>query len=130
MTMFHRLALIAFAFCIMVSSAQAVPQFFKQYVAKYSDAADGYEDTVKEAKCLVCHQGKKKKNLNPYGEAVHGYLHKKDKKDVEKIIAALESVAAESTDAENEEAPTFGDRIAEGKLPGGELENLKEEPEE
>lgn len=128
MSMFLRLAIILVTFCISASNAIAIPPFFKQFQAKYDSVAEDYVDTVKEAKCLVCHQGKKKKNLNAYGTALSAHLSKKDKKDVEKIIAALETVAAQSSDSENKDAPTFGDRISEGKLPGGELEDLKQEP--
>lgn len=117
--------------CSLLSTpALAVPGFYKQYVAKYSESPEGYEDTVKEAKCLVCHKGKKKKNRNAYGDVLHELLHKKDKNDVEKIVAALETVAALSSDPETEGAPTFGELIAEGKLPGGTLEELKEDPQE
>ena len=128
MLMFHRFAIALFAFSVMASSTYAIPPFFKQFQIKYDESADGYADTVKEAKCLVCHQGKKKKNLNSYGTALSAHLSKKDKKDVDKIVAALDTVAAESSDSEKKDAPTFGDRISEGKLPGGELEDLKQEP--
>jgi len=109
--------------------AAAFPDFQKQFWAKYADGTDeAYTEVVKGAKCWVCHQGKSKKNRNPYGEALHQYLHKRDRKDVEKIVASLDKVAAESSDPSNPDAPTFGDLIAEGSLPGGTLEECKEEP--
>lgn len=108
--------------------AAAFPQFAKQFVAKYTEDNADYEATVKEAKCFVCHQGKSKKNRNAYGEALHQYLGKKDRKDVEKILAALDTVAAESSDPGDADAHTFGELIAAGELPGGTLEECKEEP--
>lgn len=111
--------------------AGAFPQFQKEFIAKYADGTDeAYTELVKkDAKCYVCHQGKKKKNRNTYGEALHEYLGKKDKKDVEKIVASLEKVAAESSDPSDPDAPTFGELIADGKLPGGTLDEMKTEPE-
>lgn len=115
----------------LATAADAFPQFQKQFLAKYADGTDeAYTDKVKEAKCFVCHQGKKKKNRNAYGQALHAYLGKKDKKDTEKILAALETVAGESSDPNTEGAPTFGELIADGKLPGGTLEECQEEPAE
>lgn len=115
----------------LAGSAAAFPQFQKEFLKKYADGTDeAYTETAKEAKCFVCHQGKKKKNRNAYGEALHEYLGKKDKKDTEKIQTALETVAAESTNPEDPDAPTYGDLITEGKLPGGTLEDSKAEPTE
>jgi hypothetical protein len=75
---------------------------------------------VEEAKCNVCHVGKSKKDRNAYGHALAERLDKKeDAKNVEKIRKALEEVAALSSDPAKADAPTFGQLIAEGKLPGG-----------
>ena len=114
------------------SRVDAYPQFMKEFVNLYASDPDAeYTDFVKkEAKCYVCHQGKKKKNHNAYGDALEEYIGKPDRKDVEKIVAALKTVAEESSDPETEGAPTFGELIAQGKLPAGELEDLKAEPEE
>lgn len=119
------LVIVALGFCDI---AGAFPQFAKQFVAKYTEDNADYEAKVKEAKCFVCHQGKSKKNRNAYGEALHQYLGKKDRKDVEKILAALDTVAAESSDPGDADAPTFGELIAAGELPGGTLDECKEEP--
>lgn len=109
----------------------AIKQFQDQFLAKYADGSDAaFTEVAKGAKCYVCHQGKKKKNRNPYGEALHEFLDKKrDKKDVEKIVESLEKVAAMSSNADDPDAPTFGDLIAEGQLPGGALEDAKAEPQ-
>ncbi|MGL4512088.1 MAG: hypothetical protein ACRCT8_03290 [Lacipirellulaceae bacterium] len=125
-------ALIALAVVAsFVAPAEAFPEFQKQYLLKYADGTDSaFTAVAKEAKCLSCHQGmKSKKNRNAYGEALHAHVGKRDKKDVEKIVAALATVAAESSKPETEGAPTWGEIIADGKLPGGELEALKMEPE-
>lgn len=109
--------------------AAAFPDFQKQFLLKYADGGDAaFTDLAKEAKCFVCHQGKKKENRNPYGQALRAHIGKKDRKDVEKIIAALETVAAQSSDPDDETAPTFGELIAGGALPGGDLEACKAEP--
>lgn len=127
--MLRSLLALACVACFAIP-ADAFPQFQKQFLATYADGTDeAYTELAKDAKCFVCHRGKKKKNRNTYGEALHEYLGKKDKKDVEKIVASLEKVAAESSDPSNPEAPTFGELIAEGKLPGGTLEESKAEPE-
>ncbi|TWT47824.1 hypothetical protein [Botrimarina hoheduenensis] len=122
---------VALVALVPLPGAEAFPQFQKEFLTKYADGTDAaFTDTAKEAKCFVCHQGKNKKNRNAYGQALEAYLGKKDKKDVEKIVAALETVAAESSNAEAEGAPTFGELIAEGRLPGGTLEEAQQEPSE
>ncbi|MEO0530678.1 MAG: hypothetical protein AAF266_08895 [Planctomycetota bacterium] len=128
--MLRCLLTIAVVTCL-TASADAFPQFQKEFWKKYADGTDEtYTKLVKkEAKCNVCHQGKKKKNMNAYGDALHEYLGKKDKKDVEKIVSSLETVAGESSDPSDPNAPTFGELIAEGKLPGGTLEEVRVEPE-
>ncbi len=114
---------------LITTPALAVPNFLKQYVTKYAETPEGFAELSKRDSCLVCHQGKKRKNRNAYGEALHELLHKKDKDDVEKILAAIETVAALTSDPDTEGAPTFGELIVAGKLPGGTLEELKKEPE-
>ncbi|QDT67746.1 hypothetical protein MalM25_06490 [Planctomycetes bacterium MalM25] len=126
--MLRSLLALAVAACFATPSL-AIKQFQDQYFEKYADGSDeGFSELAKEAKCYNCHQGKKKKNRNAYGQALAEHLSKKDKKDVEKIVAALEKVAEESSNADDPDAPTFGELIAEGKLPGGTLEESKEEP--
>lgn len=123
------LALAVVAAC--ATPSLAIKQFQDQFLEKYADGSDAaFTEVAKGAKCYVCHQGKKKKNRNPYGEALHEFLDKKrDKKDVEKIVESLEKVAAMSSDADDPDAPTYGELIAEGQLPGGTLEDAKAEPQ-
>lgn len=113
-----------------VASAVAFPPFQKQFLVKYADGTDeAYTKLAKDdAKCLVCHQGKNRKNRNAYGQALAELIGKKDQKDVDKIVAALEEVAKKSSNPEDSKALTFGELIEEGKLPGGELDAVKAEP--
>lgn len=116
----------------LATPGMAIKQFQIQFLEKYAEGDnEEFNEKAKDAKCYVCHQGKKKKNRNPYGEALHEFLDKKkDKKDVEKIVASLEKVAEMHSVEGDESSPTFGELIAEGKLPGGTLEEAKEEPAE
>ena len=115
-----------------VASAVAFPPFQKQFLIKYADGTDeAYTKLAKDdAKCFVCHQGKKRKNRNPYGEALAELIGKKDQKDTDKIVAALEEVAKKPSNPEDPDSPTFGELIEEGKLPGGDLDAVKAEPAE
>jgi len=119
----------------MTQPAAAVLQFYKVYQAEYLDNNPN-EEFVAEAKkgpnkCFACHQGKKRKHHNAYGEHLVELLdRKKDAKDVAKITAALQQVAAMKVDPSDPNSETYGDRIAAGKWPGGELEDLKAEPPE
>lgn len=115
--------------------AAAIPAFHKEFIKMYvSEDADQQSDLAKlvsdkKQKCLVCHQGKKKKNRNPYGDQLSEFLDKKeDKKDVEKIVASLQKVADMPSDPEDKDSPTFGELLAKGSLPGGSLEELTKEP--
>ncbi len=107
-----------------VESAHAVPPFKKEFDAKYvkTEPATPEEEAlaaaVKEAKCNVCHVGKKKKDKNAYGVALGKLLDKKkDAKDAAKIQDALDKVAAMKADPNNADSPTFGELIMQGKLP-------------
>ena len=121
---------LRFAFLVafvasFVSQADAFPQFQKQFIVTYVEVeGSDFPELSKKESCYVCHQGKKVKNhysRNAFGKALGEYLDKKDRKDKEKIVASLKKVAEESSDPSNAEAPTFGELIAEGKLPGGVL---------
>ncbi len=121
------------SFCLVsfyTPSVQAIPPFqkvFKKYYGEgqYTDKEKGPEFAakVKEAKCFVCHdpkEPKKKKKRNRYGEELAKLLDKKkDKKNTEKIVEVLKTVAAIHTDPKDEASPTYGDLIKAGKLPGG-----------
>lgn len=125
------------ATCSLSKPAAAITQFHKEFVKLYVGEASDTElaklvndKEFSKQKCLVCHQGKKKKNRNAYGMAIGKFLDKKkDKKDVEKIIATLKKVSEMPSNPEDENSPTFGELIAAGKLPGGSLDDLMKEPE-
>lgn len=109
-----------------IESAHAIAPFKKEFEAKYvkSDPSTPEEKAlaaaVKQAKCNVCHVGTKKKDHNAYGKALEELLDKKtDMKDTAKIQQALDKVAAMKSDPNDPNAPTFGDLISHGKLPGG-----------
>jgi hypothetical protein len=117
----------------MVQPAQAVLQFCKVFKTEYLDNHPNQEyaaELNKAAnKCFICHQGKNRKNHNAFGEPLVDLLDRKtDTKDIPKITAALKKVAAMPVDPSKPDGETFGDRIAAGKWPGGDLEDLKKEP--
>ena len=125
---------------ILVRPADAIPAFQKVFFAEYieehedeefvemvSQKIDGHQ-----VKCLICHQGKKRKHRNAYGQHLSELLDKKeDKKDTEKIIAALEEVGDLPFDPDDEESETFAERITAGKLPAADdVEDLMAAPPE
>ena len=131
------LVVTAFATSGLANSAHAVKQFSDQFLKLYkvdksSPEKSDFEKAVLEAKCFVCHQGKKsKKNRNRYGANLSKLLDKKkDAKNPKKIVEALNKVAKMHIDPKDKESPTFGDLIKSGKLPGGKLEDLKKEPKD
>lgn len=111
---------------LMASQASALPPFNKEFAAKYvegnSNAA--FVEAVGTAKCNACHEGTSKKNKNAYGKAVAMFLTKaefeKVKADADAakkyIDEGLEKAAAEKSAS----GKTYGELIAEGKLPGAE----------
>jgi hypothetical protein len=110
-----------------LESAYAIAPFKKEFDDKYvkKDPATPEEKAlaaaVSEAKCNVCHVGKNKKDRNAYGEALNALLDRKtDMKDKAKIQAALDKVAEQKSNPNDPNAPTFGELIKQGKLPGGE----------
>jgi hypothetical protein len=118
-------AVIAALFAVRPDTAKALPEFKKEFDKKYAPDGGSAEqkalaEAIKVAKCNVCHDPKKgpdglesKKNRNPYGEALHKYIHKKDKKDIAKILKALETVEAEK----GPDGKAWGEKIKAGKLP-------------
>ena len=117
-----RLAVLTAAFVLgsAAREAFAIKQFADEFKAVYVKDGTPLAAAVEEAKCNVCHVGKSKKDRNAFGNALAERLDKKeDAKNVEKIRKALEEVAALSSDPAKADAPTFGQLIAEGKLPGG-----------
>lgn len=113
--------------------AAAVLQFYKVYQSVYLDNHPDQEfaELAKKPanRCFACHQGKKRKNHNPFGEELKKLLDKKkDAKDIPKITAALEKVTAMPSDPNDPNSETYGERIAAGKWPAGVLDDLKLEP--
>jgi hypothetical protein len=104
-----------------VREAYAIPKFAEEFKAMYVKDGTPLAAAVKESKCNVCHvAGTKHVKRNAYGNALAERLDKKeDAKNVEKIRKALEEVAALPSDPAKADAPTFGQLIADGKLPGG-----------
>lgn len=120
----------------MTQPAQAIKPFAKEFMKHYKVDKESKEKTdfakaALEAKCYVCHQGKKKKHRNRYGAELSKLLDKKkDKKDKKKIIEAIEKVAKMHIDAKDEKSPTYGELIKAGKLPGGSLADAKKKVED
>lgn len=126
---------LAAVVCGKIPAAQALPPFFKEFQAKYvkADSADEKDKAfanlvTQTAKCNVCHAaGQEKKVRNAYGKQLSMLLKKdnfkperlKDEADKCKaeIVAALDTVAALKSG--DEKSSTFGELIAQGKLPGG-----------
>lgn len=125
------LSLLALALAIVTPPpAAAHPEYQRAFQTEYAKSPDVDKDfrkLVRTAKCYLCHQGKEdRKNYNRYGKALTAHLVEADKKNKEKIAAALEAVAAQLSDGEG--SPTFGELIGQGELPGGSLEDSKKEP--
>jgi len=103
-----------------IRPAYAIKQFADEFKEVYVKEGSPLAAEVEKAKCNVCHVGKSKKDHNAYGKALAERLDKKeDKENKEKIRKALEEVAGLSSDPDKADALTFGQLIAEGKLPGG-----------
>ncbi len=109
----------------IMTPARAFPPFFKEFQAKYvkADSKDekdiAFAKAVDGAKCAVCHAGPNKKVRNDYGKQVAKLLNKGDQKNATKIQESLDKVAAIKSNAKDPKAPTYGDKIAGGKLPSG-----------
>ena len=108
------------------NTALARKQYSEQFIDKYitptptTPAQKAIDADVKSVGCAVCHVGpggKNKKERNAYGAALQEILGKKNEKAVDKIKAALDKVAKESSNPGDAKAPTFGDLLKEGKLP-------------
>jgi hypothetical protein len=125
------LALCAFG---SARPAFAVLQFYQQFDKVYL-AEHANEEFVKEARdpkmrCLICHQGKNRKNRNAYGEQLADLLDRKtDIKNVDKIKESLAKVGAIHSDPKDESSPTYDELIKAGTFPGGTLEAASREPE-
>lgn len=121
-------------FAVLAQPASALKNFKDEFDAKYVKAESEnpkekeFAEAVDKVKCLVCHEGKSKKDRNPYGTALSVMLDKSEDKDnKEKIQKALDFVAGIKSNPADPKSPTFGELIKEGKLPGGEPKDEKEE---
>lgn len=117
-----------------IPSAQAMPPFFKEFQAKYVKADEKDKAfaalVTQTAKCNVCHvPGPDKKMRNAYGKQLSMILKKENfkadrlkaepDKCAAEIAAALDAVAAMKSG--DDQSQTFGELIAAGKLPGGDV---------
>ena len=104
----------------------AVKEFKDAFKAKYvkSDSDDpkdkAFAEAFDKASCMTCHVGSNRKNRNDYGKQLAKLLKKTDKKNKDKINKALDTVAKMNTDPKDKKSPTFGEKIASGKLPASE----------
>ena len=117
----------------LVSPAAAVLQFYKVFQTEYLDNHPDQEWAafVKKPanRCFVCHLGKNRKNHNLFGDHLVPMLdRRKDAKDQEKILAAIREVVALPVDPDNPDGEKYLDRIKASQWPGGELDQLKQEP--
>jgi hypothetical protein len=122
---------------VSVQPAGAISAFRKQFEEKYvkPDSDDPKDvallEAFDEAGCNVCHMGgfRDREFRNGYGESLADLLDKEaDKYDDDmpeaqqaeikaRIQAALDSVAKTKSDPDDPDSPTYGEKIAAGKLP-------------
>lgn len=127
------IALAALVICI-ASPCRATVQFQKvfvdEYLAEHSDR-EFVEYVRTKAKCFTCHQGSKhRQNHNAYGRVLAELLDAPaDNKDSAKIVAVLREMESRAADPSMLDGTTFGQRIAASRLPAGELDDAKREPE-
>ncbi|GAB6166930.1 hypothetical protein JCM19992_29300 [Thermostilla marina] len=115
---------------VAIRPVWAISQFKKEFETKYvkPDSKDpkdvAFAQAVAEAKCNICHEGTSKKNRNLYGQALDKLLDRRlDARNPEKIREALDAVAKmpsrprKPDEPKDVKIPTFGELIAQGKLP-------------
>lgn len=117
---------------VVPPSAFATKEFSEAWASVYAEKStnEGFKKLAAEAKCNVCHiDGENKKKHNPYGDTLeHEGLTKKNfppakfkedlagtRKKVEEILKKIEDKKADGSDK------TFGQRIKDGLLPGGDV---------
>jgi cytochrome c2 len=133
---FRLLVVVTLALAWSVAQpAAAVVQFYMEYKKLLLDTHSDkeYATTVNKVanRCLICHQGKLRKNHNAFGKHLVPLLDRKtDLRDKEKIIAAIKKVVEMHVNPDDDKSETYLDRIRASKWPGGELEELKKEPPE
>ena len=127
-----RFLLVVPVLIAFVAPAVALPpfqiEFKKDYLDSLKDKKFAEEMNKADVKCLVCHQGKQKKNRNAFGKDVGKLLTKKDAKDKDKIAAGLKKALAMHVDPKDDKSETYMDRLMASKWPGGNLEDLKKDP--
>ena len=114
-----------FALIAMTAApALAVKEFRDAFKSKYvkpdSTAANdvALAAAVEQTSCGICHADAKNKKLrNDYGKQLAKLISKKDKKNKDKIFKAMDKVAEMKSKPSDKTSPTFGDKIANGKLP-------------
>jgi hypothetical protein len=116
--------------CAVSPSAFAIKEFGETWAKVYVEKSENeeFKKLAVEAKCNVCHiDGENKKKHNPYGDTLeHDGLTKKNfppakfkqkpdeiRKEIEELFRKAEEKKAEKAEK------TFGERIKEGLLPGG-----------
>ncbi len=126
---------IVYGVVALIATASAQPALaikeFGEHFGKYyvePSKNEEFKKLVGEAKCNVCHiEGENKKKHNPYGDELKelGLVKKtftkerfkgeadKVRKEIEEILKKAEDSKAKGSDE------TFGKKIQEGKLPGG-----------
>ena len=121
----------ALAFGSFHSPAFAIKEFGEAWNELYTKDSENeeFKKLVGEAKCNVCHiQGENKKKHNPYGDEVEKLLKKKDypkdrfKKEPEKVKQEMEEAFKKIEELQAKDGKTYGQRIKEGLLPGGNVE--------
>ncbi len=130
----RRFWMMALVLCVattwVVPPAFAIKQFGDQFKETYTkdNQNKDFVKLVEEAKCNVCHiEGENKKKRNEYGDAVSELLKKKDfppdrfKKEPEKCKEEIEAAFKKVEEMKAKDEKTFGAKIKEGKLPGGDV---------
>ncbi len=149
-----RWSISACAALVMLACAHAplyaMPPFYKEFQAKFINPDADDEKAKQFAKialaeetgqCLICHVKDQEKTVrNPFGAALAELLDKDNFKQArldaepekvkQEIQEALDKVAALKVDPAKDDSPTFGELIAQGRLPGLPLEDKPEEKKE
>jgi hypothetical protein len=107
--------------------------FEERYVKDHPDTA--FRTAFRKTRCDVCHiKGKPKTANNPYGDALAkflegnaeerikearamGRLKEEEQILLKELAAAFDQVEKIKCDPNDESAPTYGERIQQGKLP-------------
>ena len=120
-------------FCIIVAGVWHTPpagaekpvmeQFKTMYVkSKSTDrTAVIFKEAVEKKQCTICHLPKPQKGFNAYGKQVSTLITKCNSQDAQAVRAALKKVAQMKSNPSDSKSLTFGQRLAQGKLPVGEI---------